>query len=245
MIPRFLRERVVRQFFTGPQVPLKFRKILGHSFLNHPLTVENLYLENFLSIFSPEMQDMLFSEPVRTRLGEGSPYGASLDYFNTPNRASFLDRMLYHDLKTYLLELLMKQDNMSMATSVESRVPFLDHRLIEFTATLPGHLKLKGRQGKQILRRAFKDLLPESILKRKKMGFPVPIEIWLRKDFNSYAASILLDEETQRRGYFLPSCVERILREHREGVADHSSRIWTLVNFELWNRIFIDQRGVV
>ena len=108
-------------------------------------------------------------------------YGASLGYFNAPNGSStLLDRLLYADIKTYLVELLMKQDQMSMAASIESRVPFLDHKLVEFAATLPDEWKLSGWTTKRVLRESMKGLLPESILNRPKMGFPVPFAGWTR-----------------------------------------------------------------
>ena len=108
-------------------------------------------------------------------------YASSLGYFNAPNGSStLLDRLLYADIKTYLVELLMKQDQMSMAASIESRVPFLDHKLVEFAATLPDAWKLSGCTTKRVLREAMKGLLPESILNRPKMGFPVPFAGWTR-----------------------------------------------------------------
>ena len=94
-----------------------------------------------------------------------------------------MDKLLYADTKTYLHELLMKQDQMSMAASIESRVPFLDHKLVEFTAKMPTKMKLRGRETKWILREAMKGILPDEILTRSKMGFPVPVGNWFRNEF--------------------------------------------------------------
>ena len=119
--------------------------------------------------------------PARARPPATRAYGASLGYFNAPNGSStLLDRLLYADIKTYLVELLMKQDQMSMAASIESRVPFLDHKLVEFAATLARRVEAHGWTTKRVLRESMKGLLPESILNRPKMGFPVPFAGWTR-----------------------------------------------------------------
>jgi asparagine synthase (glutamine-hydrolysing) len=155
-----------------------------------------------------------------------------------------LGRLLYTDLKTYLVELLMRQDQMSMSTSIESRVPFLDHVLVEFAARLPDRLKLSGFTTKRILREAVRGLLPESILTRKKMGFPVPFGIWTAGRWNDVAREVLLDRRTRERGAIEPAGVERLLAEHRAGQRRGGDAIWALLNLELWYRTFIDGDGV-
>ena len=133
-------------------------------------------------------------------------------YFNAPNeRTSLLDRVLYADMKTYLVELLMKQDQMSMAASIESRVPFLDHHLVEFAAGLPADRKLSGLSTKRILREAVQDVLPRQILERPKMGFPVPFGPWLQNGWGHVVRDVLLDRRTRQRGIFEPAAVERLL----------------------------------
>jgi asparagine synthase (glutamine-hydrolysing) len=147
--------------------------------------------------------------------------------------------MLYADMKTYLVELLMKQDQMSMAASIESRVPFLDHPLVEFTARLPERLKLRGRTTKRILREAMRSALPPEILSRKKMGFPVPIGSWFRGGFARVVDEYVLGDRAVARGLFARAYVRELVERHRRG-ENHSERLWALVNFEMWNRIFID-----
>ena len=172
-------------------------------------------------------------------------YGASLAYFNAPNGSStLLDRLLYADIKTYLVELLMKQDQMSMAASIESRVPFLDHKLVEFAATLPDQWKLNGWTTKRVLRESMKGLLPDSILNRPKMGFPVPFAGWTRGGWNGVAREVLLDRRSRERGLIDAAAVERLLGDHAAGRTDGGDRIWSLLNLELWYRTFIDQEGI-
>jgi asparagine synthase (glutamine-hydrolysing) len=155
-----------------------------------------------------------------------------------------LDRLLYTDLKTYLVELLMKQDQMSMAASIESRVPFLDHKLVEFAAVLPARMKLRGFNTKWILREAVKGILPESILTRPKMGFPVPFALWMRGPWQQLARDVLLDSRSVQRGIIDRGAVERLLTAHAAGQAEGGDAIWSLLNVELWYRTFIDGEGV-
>jgi len=147
-------------------------------------------------------------------------------------------------VKTYLVELLMKQDQMSMSTSIESRVPFLDHRLVEFAARLPDRLKLSGFTTKRILREAIRSLLPERILTRKKMGFPVPFGGWMRGPWNKVAQQVLLDRRARERGLMNPAAVSALLDDHRDGRRDAGDAIWALLNLELWYRTFVDGEGV-
>jgi asparagine synthase (glutamine-hydrolysing) len=134
----------------------------------------------------------------------------------------------------------MKQDQMSMAASIESRVPFLDHKLVEFVAKLPPSLKLRGWTTKYILRKAMEDILPQEILHRKKMGFPVPLREWFRKGVFQDLQEYLLGDRTMARGYFNRTYIKNLLNSHISGFQNHSERLWSLLNFEIWNRIFID-----
>jgi asparagine synthase (glutamine-hydrolysing) len=148
--------------------------------------------------------------------------------------------MSHADMQTYLVELLMKQDQMSMAASVESRVPYLDHTFVEHVAAIPGRLKLRGWQTKAVLRAALRDLVPREILERRKMGFPVPIGRWLRGPFWPLVDELVLGPRTRERGLFEPSAVRRLAEEHRAGAAEHGARLWLLANLEIWQRIFLD-----
>jgi asparagine synthase (glutamine-hydrolysing) len=152
---------------------------------------------------------------------------------------SLLDRLLYVDTKTYLHELLMKQDQMSMAASIESRVPFLDHPLVEWTARLPERLKLRGGTTKYILREAMRDVLPPEILARGKMGFPVPIGSWLRGPFCAIVDELVLSPRALERGLFDPSAIRTLVQRHQGG-EDHAERLWSLVNLEIWHRVVVE-----
>jgi len=148
--------------------------------------------------------------------------------------------MTHTDLQTYLVELLMKQDQMSMAASVESRVPFLDHNLVEYVVSLPAESKVRGWQTKLILREALRDLIPAQIRTRRKMGFPVPVGSWLKNGFRSIVDEFVTSPRAAGRTLFDPDFVRRMAEEHRMGRAPHGTRLWLLINLEIWQRIFLD-----
>lgn len=127
-----------------------------------------------------------------------------------------------------------------MAASIESRVPFLDHKLVEFSMRLPERMKLRGLTTKYILRRSMRDILPDQILKRPKMGFPVPLASWFRGRFRSVIDEYVLSERALSRNIFEESFVRSMVARHQSGVENHSERLWTFVNFEMWQRQFID-----
>jgi asparagine synthase (glutamine-hydrolysing) len=129
-----------------------------------------------------------------------------------------------------------------MAHSLELRSPFLDHRVVEFAASLPSTLKLRGLTPKYLLRRAMRDVLPPAVLRRPKMGFGVPIDRWFRHELRDMARDLLLDARARQRGYFRPEEVGRYLDEHERGQAHHHDRLWALLMLELWHRSFVDRR---
>jgi len=227
-----------------PRLPGRLGRYARRSFLAMDRTPQSMFLDNFASIRLAEQRQLL-SPRLRALIDPRGAYAASMAYFDAPNGGStFLDRLLYADIKTYLVELLMKQDQMSMATSIESRVPFLDHKLVEFAATLPDRWKLNGLTTKRVLREAMRGVLPPSILNRPKMGFPVPFASWMRGGWNDIARQVLLDGRTRQRGIVEPTAVDQLLRDHAAGRAEGGDRIWTLMNLELWYRTFVDGDGI-
>ena len=215
------------------------RQKLLRSFLSVTPEIESIYFDNF-AVFPLAMQSDLLTPEVRAQIGPLDPYAGVREVLSRTDAKSLLDRLLYADIKTYLHELLMKQDQMSMATSVESRVPFLDHKLVEFTCSLPERLKLRGGTTKYILREAMKNVLPEAILSRSKMGFPVPIGAWFRGAYRSVIDEFVLSERAMSRGLFNADFVQDLVQRHQSGAENHDERLWALVNFEIWQRQFFD-----
>ncbi len=221
----------------------RLRHRLERTFLNLPADLPSLYFDNF-AVFSRGQQAALLTESMRERVESIDPYAAIREYMGRTDADSLINELLYADTKTYLHELLMKQDQMSMAASIESRVPFLDHPLMEFAATLPDRMKLRGLTTKYVLRQAMKGVLPDAILTRKKMGFPVPINRWFAGAFQPLLAEYVLGPRALARGLFEPSFVRSLVTRHERGQGNHAERLWSLLNAEIWQRIFIDGESV-
>jgi len=227
-----------------PNVPGRMGRYAARSFLNMPRTPEAMFFDNFAAI-GLSRQSGLLSPRVARLATPDRAYGPSRAFYDAPNgQSTTLDRLLYADMKTYLVELLMKQDQMSMAASIESRVPFLDHHLVEFAAGLPTRMKLRGLTTKWILREAVREVLPPEILTRKKMGFPVPFGVWMRGPWKDTARDVLLDARSRQRGIINPKAVEQLISGHAAGTTNGADAIWSLLNLELWYRTHIDGEGV-
>jgi asparagine synthase (glutamine-hydrolysing) len=241
-VPRALRSSMANG--VVPNLPGKLGRIARRTFLAMDRSPEAMFFDNFASIRLAD-QRALLAPGLRAAVTRAHAYGWSRAYFEKPGgHSTLLDRLLYADIKTYLVELLMKQDQMSMATSIESRVPFLDHKLVEFASQLPDEWKLRGFTTKRVLRESMKGLLPDSILNRPKMGFPVPFAAWTRGPWNAVARDVLLDSRSRQRGIIDPAAVDRLLRDHADGRTEGGDRIWSLLNLELWYRTFIDNEGI-
>jgi len=158
---------------------------------------------------------------------------------DSPYRVDSLEHQQYIDLGTFLADdILVKTDRASMATSLEVRVPYLDHELVEFAFRIPAGMKLRGLTGKWILRRAFRGRVPGAILRRRKSGFSVPIAAWLRHELRPVARDLLQPDRLRRQGLFRPEQVGRLLDEHESATADHGRALWALLMFQLWHDRF-------
>lgn len=232
----FIRERI----WQAP-LPLKLKKAIAHSFLYHSLNPKNIIFDNYYKLSLAADNDKMINDDFIYAAPRTNPYRDYLDHYNRFPASDTINRMLYTDTNTYLEELLMKQDKMSMATSIESRVPFLDHKLVEYAATLPSSMKVKFGSLKHVIKKAVSNFVPEEIVKRKKMGFPIPLATWMREPvFTSYMKDILLDSKTKNRGAFNNMSVQIALEEHANNIKDNSYKLWMLLNFELWCRNFLD-----
>ncbi|HYR44190.1 MAG TPA: asparagine synthase (glutamine-hydrolyzing) [Terriglobia bacterium] len=193
--------------------------------------VKGLSLERRLALAGPE------------RLTESERHLNEIfaPYFRHTESASALNRMLYADTKIWLPEnLLLKGDKMTMATSVELRVPFLDHKLVEYLATLPDSLKVRGNQGKWILRQVMGNVLPPSILHRTKRGFPIPAVSWLRYELRDFVRDTLLGRKAACREFFDPQAIEEIVTLQEKGKTSGFQEVWSLLVFESWHKQFIE-----
>ena len=238
VVPQSVRSLIRKQIATSSLLPADLRRKLKHTVLGRTETLQSLYLENFYGAFSARDVEQLLGPGTRS----GEAYAHFVSAFDSVPQLPYLERLLYADKKTYLVELLMKQDQMSMAASIESRVPFLDHPFVEFASQIPPHMKLRGKVGKYILKEAVSDLLPASIIHRKKMGFPTPLKQWLLEPSAASLYDFLLEKDTLLAEYIDRPALTSLLTRHRNGSEDATDRIWNLLNLQLWGDMFLKGR---
>jgi asparagine synthase (glutamine-hydrolysing) len=236
-VPRFLQTAVAHLLSGLPEstryagVVYRARRFMDHARL--PLVESYL---GWIGIFDDGfIRDLLAESP------DVDPVSQFKMYFDN-DREDSLDQLLAVHAKTCLPgDLLVKTDRMTMAHSLEARSPFLDQELLQFAATIPSNLKLKGLTTKYILKRMLEGLVPRKIIHRKKHGFGVPIGHWFRTIHKEYVCETLLAPDALRRGYFKEEMLRQLIDEHQSGKRDHGHRLWALLTFEMWHRMFIDQ----
>jgi asparagine synthase (glutamine-hydrolysing) len=224
---------------VAERLPRRLRRYAVRSFLALEPGPRGVFCENF-AVFPQALRQHLMADA--SLLAARDPHAQALRCYEEGDGGA-LDRMSRADLQTYLVRLLMKQDQMSMAASIESRVPFLDHEFVEHVVSIPGAFKLRGWQTKAVLRSALQGLVPPAILSRPKMGFPVPVGAWLRGPYWSMVEEFILGPRAASRGLFEPAALRRLAEDHRTGRASHGDRLWLLLNLEVWQRVFVDGEG--
>ena len=240
VVPGALRRGLRNTVATSSLLGATMRRKLEHTFLaKDGAAWASFYFDNFFSAFGEAEQTGLLTSEFAGEFAPSTAYKSVLDCWEH-SPGEMLQRLLYTDIKTYLVELLMKQDNMSMAASIESRVPFLDHVLVEFATRIPREVQIKGLTGKTILKKAMEDLLPHSIIYRPKLGFPTPWSGWLAGPRLETIRAMLLEPRSLNRGYFRRESIERLFNEHRDQHRDNYDRIWRLLNLEMWHRVCLE-----
>jgi asparagine synthase (glutamine-hydrolysing) len=234
-----------KAFRQGVMRPLSYRLphgAWGRNYL-HNISLDPIdrYLDS-MSFFTALGKESLYTRDFQEALHTKDKVARSFrEYAARVKTNEPLDQLLYIDGKTYLPgDILTKVDRMSMATSLEVRVPLLDHKLIEFVAKVPASLKLAGTDTKQLLKRVAKDLIPAEILDRPKQGFGIPLEEWINRQLRDQIRDTLREPRTRQRGYVNSNYVDLILDEHHKGRRDHSFPLWALLILELWHRRYID-----
>ena len=243
-LPAMLSEKLIPAV-TGNLASLRRNK---HIFQTLRLADPARRYVAWLTVFTPEMQAELLKADLREAVADHDPARPYHDYYHALNgksSADHLNRLMYVDLKTMLVDCyLEKLDKATMACSLEARVPLLDHRLVELAFQIPGHFKIGGISGKRIFKRAMRNLLPVGVLDKPKHGFAVPLDPWFRGELKDFSFEVLLDRGTRERGYFNTDFIERLWREHVEGRNIWTGHLWGLLNFELWHRVYLDGEAV-
>lgn len=195
-----------------------------------------------ISTYDDHIKRSLYSSGFQEFIDRGHQNDGFLNsLFTQTTGRDALSRMLYFDTRTWLVDdLLIKADRMSMAASLELRVPFLDYRLVEFAASVPSKYKFHGRTPKYLLKKLMENKLPREIIHRKKLGFPTPLKMMFQGDLYEYACDLLLSASFCNRGYFQSDRIEKLLNEHKQNKNDHHRLIWQLVVLEEWHRRFAD-----
>ena len=238
LVPRVLRERVMQP--VSARLP---HGTLGRNYL-HNISLDSVdrYLDS-VSVFTQLNRQLLYTSDFKRQLGDEEQIAEEFRaYAARVQSDDELDQLLYIDSKTYLPgDILTKVDRMSMAASLETRAPLLDHKLIEFAMRIPGSLKMAGLDTKHILKMAVKDIVPAEILNRPKQGFGVPIQMWINEQLRDRIQDTLRDQRTRERDYVNSDYLNVLLDEHGRGRRDHSTGLWALFMLELWHRTFVDQ----
>jgi asparagine synthase (glutamine-hydrolysing) len=215
----------------------------GRNYLhNVSLDPINRYLDS-VSVFTGLNKVSLYASDFSDQLHDSSHMSSYFQELSGNVKSSApLDSLLYIDSKTYLPgDILTKVDRMSMAVSLEARVPLLDHKLIEFVTRIPASMKLAGLETKHLFKRAIGDLVPTEVVNRPKQGFGVPIEQWINQQLRERIRDTLNDPRTLQRGYVTRKHVALLLDEHGRGRRDHAMALWALLMLELWHRHYMDR----
>ena len=201
---------------------------------------ESMDKRYFQSIDRSEGDWNILTEDFKMNMSIENIFSRFQKIFNHPDTLSYYNKMVHFDMVSSLPALLHVEDRVTMAVSLESRVPLLDHRIVDLITRIPPRMKFKGAEMKYILKRSVKDILPAKILARKdKMGFPVPLHIWARNRLQDFFKDILLSPTCRDRGLFNYDNVERLI----ENEDAFGRRLWGLLNLELWFRQFIDNKA--
>jgi asparagine synthase (glutamine-hydrolysing) len=221
--------------------PLLPHGVQGKNFLRHVSLDEDERFIDSVALFREDEKAALYTPELRASLRGASAKATLGRHFERFSALSTHSRMMRFDFETYLPEdVLTKVDRMSMAHSIESRVPLLDNEVIDFASTLPAGMKIHQGRRKHVLKEALKGFLPPEIIDRRKQGFGVPLDVWFRGGLRDVFADVLGSARARQRGYFRPAFVERIVQEHLSGRRDHTLRLWQLLVLELWHRQYVD-----
>jgi len=243
LLPRWFRKTVVKKIieripesFGYKSLAQKTRWVNDMSFFSGG----DRYAQSMSYLrFTQEAKEMLFTESAKGGVSDYDSLDKILCFFNSDNVDDLIDRMLYTDLMTRMPDhLLVIADRMSMAHSLEGRSPLIDYKVVEYAASIPGELKLKGRNLKYILKKVAARYLPRELIDRQKQGFGFPLGIWMRTDLKEFLRNLFAQSVFVEMGMFNFDYINTLLNEHLSGKIDHNYRLWILINLEIWYRMY-------
>ena len=240
-LPSGLRRLLLRGVASG--LPFEGRRLRSMAEI---LAIADLpsRIASWYGGFDTDLQTRVLSASLRAEVGDGGLARAFGGFVNACDSHNALDRFLYCDTHTRLVDdILVKSDRMSMGAGIEARVPFLDHKVVEFAARLPPHLKVSGLRSKIVLKHLAERYIPHETIYRRKVGFTVPLTRWFAGPWRGLINDVLLSERCLDRGYYNADVVRGIVRDHVERRVDREQGIWLLLCLEIWHRLFVDDDG--
>lgn len=249
LLPRFLRASVMKRVVAAIPESFGYKSFAQKAFWLNELSLYEpgeRYAQSMSFLrFRDEQKRQLFSASALAGLDDPDSIGQVMKVFRAENATELVDRMLYTDLMTRMPDhLLAIADRMSMAHSLESRPVLVDHKIVEYAASIPAHMKLKHGELKYLLRRVAARHLPKALITRKKQGFSFPLGVWMRTELKSFLLNLAERSRFVEHGIFAKDYVNTLIGEHLSGRADHNYRLWILINLEFWYRSFIDGESV-
>lgn len=241
-LPAFLRKMAIEPIINALPPTAKKKGFINKSkrFIEGARLPDFLQHVRWMVFLQRAEKELLYSSDFSRSLNGYNSHGFIEEYFSQVTSNDPLDQMEYVDIKSYLVDdILVKVDRMSMANSLEARVPFLDHRFVEFAATIPSELRLNGKRTKHILKSSLQHELPMNIIERGKEGFSIPIKNWVKNELKPMMMSALSEQNVKDKGFFDPKYVNRLVDEHLKGRENHSHRIWALMVFHMWHDLYM------
>jgi asparagine synthase (glutamine-hydrolysing) len=205
---------------------------------------DQTYYRLWIRFLTDDQKRKLFSDELNHSLGDFSTFDSFREVSSGAAGADPLHRALYFDFKTFLNGLLLVDDKLSMAHSIEARVPFLDNDVVDYVARIPAEFKLRPRESKVVLREAMRGLLPDETIFRRKQGFTPPDQTWYKGESLAYIRNLILGPRAIERGYFRTQALRKMLDDHLQDRRNNRFLIWSLMCFEWWNRLFVDREPV-
>lgn len=240
-IPYFLRKNLILPF-SNKLPPTEQKKGLINKikrYIEGASLSEEYSHYRWMAFLRPDENDLIFHPDISQSINREMAFSFITKYLGE-NKLKGLNRSMYLDIKTYLVDnILVKVDRMSMATSLEARVPILDHRIVEFVLSLPQDFKINNFKTKYILKKMAKGILPDNIINKPKQGFSIPMKNWLKGPVKSLMTDMLSYSRIKRQGIFNPDYIENLMKEHLENKDNHSHRLWGLILFQLWKERFM------
>jgi asparagine synthase (glutamine-hydrolysing) len=249
IVPRWFRSSVMRRIIRRIPESFGYKSIAQKAAWLNEMSLSGRgerYAHSLCFLrFMPEAKERLFTSHGKSLISDGDSTAKVLEHFDAAGTDDLVDRMLYTDLMTRLPDhLLALGDRMSMAHSLESRPVLVDHKVVDFAAGVPSHLKLKGRTLKYLLKQVAARYLPQDVLNRPKQGFSFPIGMWMRSELRDFVTNLFRESRFVREGIFEQAYIQEIWNEHLTGRADHNYRLWVLINLEFWFRLYFENESV-